>query len=54
MASTAPLYDHSIVMFKRTLQNFIHCMEKAEQYAQENNKDVESYTKLRIYPDMGE
>lgn len=54
MATSAPLYDFTIVPFKKTMQNLLHIMDKAEKYATENGQDVESYTKLRIYADMGE
>lgn len=51
MSSNA-MYDYSIPLFIRMLQNMLACMTKAEKYAQEHGENIDDYIELRIHSDM--
>lgn len=52
MASSAPLYDYSVVPMTSICKNILACMAKAEAYATEKGENVDDYLKLRIIADM--
>ena len=52
MASSAPIYDYSVVPMLAITKNIIACMGKAEAYATEKGANVDDYLNLKIIEDM--
>lgn len=52
MASSAPLYDYSVIPMLTITKNIISCMTKAEAFATEKGENVDDYLNLRIFEDM--
>lgn len=46
------LYDLSVPVYIRSLENLLHVLKKGEEHAKENGYDVDKLAQSRLAPDM--